>query len=164
MATDSSASDSLAAGAAASDDDTDISVDDLDLRAPQGEAVAARLAAGAQVELPAVPGADDIPVDGVVLQGARLAACVHRLAHPAKDAALTDRPAAMGALIVPGDEFAIDVEDADFGAVAGNDPAVAVDVFGTWIAATVTAEPLYDAASARVKGVQTGTPTTPTMG
>jgi 4-methylaminobutanoate oxidase (formaldehyde-forming) len=42
--------------------------------------------------------------------------------------------------------------------------AVAVDVFGTWVAATVTAEPLYDASSARVKGVQTGTPTTPTMG
>ena len=41
---------------------------------------------------------------------------------------------------------------------------VAVDVFGTWVAATVTAEPLYDAASERVKGVQTGTPTTPTMG
>jgi hypothetical protein len=28
----------------------------------------------------------------------------------------------MGALIVPGDELAIDVEDADFGAVAGNHP------------------------------------------
>jgi 4-methylaminobutanoate oxidase (formaldehyde-forming) len=42
--------------------------------------------------------------------------------------------------------------------------AVTVDVFGTWVAGTVTAEPLYDPASARVKEVQTGTTTTPTMG
>jgi 4-methylaminobutanoate oxidase (formaldehyde-forming) len=41
---------------------------------------------------------------------------------------------------------------------------VTVDVFGTWVAGVVTAEPLYDPASARVKGVQTGTTTTPTMG
>jgi 4-methylaminobutanoate oxidase (formaldehyde-forming) len=41
---------------------------------------------------------------------------------------------------------------------------VAVDVFGTWVGATVTPEPLYDPASARVKGVQTGVATTPTMG
>jgi glycine cleavage system aminomethyltransferase T len=42
--------------------------------------------------------------------------------------------------------------------------AMTVDVFGTWVAGVVTAEPLYDPASARVKGVQTGTTTTPTMG
>jgi 4-methylaminobutanoate oxidase (formaldehyde-forming) len=42
--------------------------------------------------------------------------------------------------------------------------AVAVDVFGTWVPATATAEPLYDPASERVKGVQTGATTTPTMG
>jgi 4-methylaminobutanoate oxidase (formaldehyde-forming) len=42
--------------------------------------------------------------------------------------------------------------------------AVAVDVFGTWIGARVAAEPLYDAASERVKGVQTGAATTPTIG
>ncbi|MCW2995978.1 MAG: FAD-dependent oxidoreductase, partial [Conexibacter sp.] len=40
---------------------------------------------------------------------------------------------------------------------------VAVDVFGTWVAGIVTAEPLYDPASERVKGVQTGTTSTPTM-
>jgi glycine cleavage system aminomethyltransferase T/glycine/D-amino acid oxidase-like deaminating enzyme len=50
--------------------------------------------------------------------------------------------------------------------VAYADPGtdVAVDVFGTWVPARVTAEPLYDPASARVKGVQTGTSTRPTMG
>jgi glycine cleavage system aminomethyltransferase T/glycine/D-amino acid oxidase-like deaminating enzyme len=41
--------------------------------------------------------------------------------------------------------------------------AVAIDVFGTWVAGEVQAEPLYDPASARVKGVQTGAATPPTM-
>jgi hypothetical protein len=41
-----------------------------------------------------------------------------------KDATLADRPAAMGALIVPGDQLAADVENADFGAVAGHHPAL----------------------------------------
>jgi 4-methylaminobutanoate oxidase (formaldehyde-forming) len=40
---------------------------------------------------------------------------------------------------------------------------VAIDVFGRWIGGVVTAEPLYDAASERVKGVQTGAAPTPTM-
>ena len=44
------------------------------------------------------------------------------------------------------------------------DTPVAVDVFGSWISATVKAEPLYDAASERVKGLQTGTSPTPTIG
>jgi 4-methylaminobutanoate oxidase (formaldehyde-forming) len=40
---------------------------------------------------------------------------------------------------------------------------VAVDVFGTWVGGRVAREPLYDPASERVKGVQTGAATTPTM-
>jgi 4-methylaminobutanoate oxidase (formaldehyde-forming) len=43
------------------------------------------------------------------------------------------------------------------------DTRVEVDVFGTWIGATVKAEPLYDPASERVKELQTGAPTTPTI-
>jgi glycine cleavage system aminomethyltransferase T/glycine/D-amino acid oxidase-like deaminating enzyme len=42
--------------------------------------------------------------------------------------------------------------------------AVAVDVFGTWVEGSIRAEPLYDPASARVKGVQTGAALPPTMG
>jgi 4-methylaminobutanoate oxidase (formaldehyde-forming) len=42
--------------------------------------------------------------------------------------------------------------------------AVTIDVFGRWIGGRVTAEPLYDPASARVKGVQTGAAPAPTMG
>jgi glycine cleavage system aminomethyltransferase T len=50
--------------------------------------------------------------------------------------------------------------------VAYADPgtAVAVDVFGTWVDGRVAAEPLYDPESARVKGVQTGAASAPTMG
>src|SRR5689334_21599297 len=40
---------------------------------------------------------------------------------------------------------------------------LAVDVFGTWIWARLAAEPLYDPASDRVKGVQTGAGAAPTM-
>ena len=40
---------------------------------------------------------------------------------------------------------------------------VTIDVFGTWVQGEIRAEPLYDAASDRVKGVQTGAATTPTM-
>jgi len=50
--------------------------------------------------------------------------------------------------------------------VAHADPGtvVAVDVFGTWVEGRVAAEPLYDPASARVKRVQTGAASAPTMG
>jgi glycine cleavage system aminomethyltransferase T/glycine/D-amino acid oxidase-like deaminating enzyme len=47
---------------------------------------------------------------------------------------------------------------------AAPDTRVAVDVFGTWVPATVAREPLYDPESARVKGLQTGASTTPTIG
>src|SRR5579871_7007517 len=96
----------------------------LDFRRPEGEAVAARVTASAQIELPAVPWADDILAHRVVLQGAGLAVGVHRFQHPVKDAALADRPAAMRTLIVPGNQFTADVEDADLSAVAGNHPAL----------------------------------------
>jgi glycine cleavage system aminomethyltransferase T/glycine/D-amino acid oxidase-like deaminating enzyme len=42
--------------------------------------------------------------------------------------------------------------------------AVTVDVFGTWAEGSIRAEPLYDPASERVKRVQTGAATRPTMG
>jgi glycine cleavage system aminomethyltransferase T/glycine/D-amino acid oxidase-like deaminating enzyme len=40
---------------------------------------------------------------------------------------------------------------------------VAVDVFGRWVGGLVTSEPLYDPASERVKGVQTGAAPTSTL-
>jgi glycine cleavage system aminomethyltransferase T/glycine/D-amino acid oxidase-like deaminating enzyme len=40
---------------------------------------------------------------------------------------------------------------------------VAIDVFGQWIAGRVAREPLYDPAGERVKGVQTGAASAPTM-
>jgi glycine cleavage system T protein len=47
---------------------------------------------------------------------------------------------------------------------AAVDTEVAVDVFGTWTGARVAREPLYDPASDRVKGVQTGAAATSTLG
>src|SRR6266849_1144230 len=109
-----------------SDNDIDMPVRGLELGPAQGEAFAARMAAGPQVELPAVPRTDDVLALRVVLQHPGLAVLVHRLADPVVDAALAHRPAAMGTLIVPGDQIAIDIEDADLGAVAGNHPTLAV--------------------------------------
>ena len=43
------------------------------------------------------------------------------------------------------------------------DTRVEVDVFGTWVGARIAQEPLYDPASDRVKGLQTGASTTPTI-
>jgi glycine cleavage system aminomethyltransferase T len=50
--------------------------------------------------------------------------------------------------------------------VAHADPGteVTIDVFGRWIGGRVVAEPLYDPAGQRVKGSQTGTAATPTIG
>src|SRR5712691_1103097 len=112
-----------------SDNDIDVPVGNLELGPAQGEAFAARMAAGPQVELPAVPRADDVLALRVVLQHPGFAVFIHRLADLTVDAALTDRPAAMGALIVPRNELAIDVEDADLGAVAGNHPPLSLGQF-----------------------------------
>src|SRR5258708_8735388 len=109
-----------------SDNDIDMPVGNLELGPAQGKAFATRMAAGPQIELPAVPWADDVLALRVVLQHSGFAVFIHRLADLAVDAALADRPAAMGTLIVPRNEFAIDVEDADFGAVAGNHPPLSL--------------------------------------
>src|SRR5258707_14666999 len=100
-----------------SDNDIDVPVGNLELGPAQGEAFAGRMAAGPQVELPAVPRADDVLALRVVLEHPGLAVVVHRLADLMVDAAPAHRPAPMGALIVPGDQLALDIEDADLGAV-----------------------------------------------
>src|SRR5580704_7601501 len=104
-------------------------VGDLQLGLAQRELLSGGVAAGSQVELPPVPRANDVLGSGVVLEHARLAVRVDRLENPLIDAALAHRPAAMCALIIPGDEFAIDHEHADLGAVAGYDPSLAVREF-----------------------------------
>src|ERR1700682_6203339 len=82
--------------------------------------------AGLQVELPAVPRADDVLFLVVILQHPGVAVVVERLLDPAVDAALADRALQMGALVVPGDQLAIDLEHADLGSVAGDHLATAV--------------------------------------
>src|SRR5499427_10815199 len=112
-----------------SDNDIDMPVGDLELGLAQSKAFAARMAAGPQIELPAVPRADDVLALRVVLQRPGFAVLVHRLADLTIDAALAHRSAPMGALIVPRNQLAIDVEDADLGAVAGNHPPLSLGQF-----------------------------------
>src|SRR5262249_53933428 len=102
-----------------SDNDIAMPVGDLELGFAQGEPFAARMTAGSQIEFPAVPGADDVLVLGVMLEHASLAVLVHRFADQVVNPSLAHRSAAMGTLIVPGDQFAIDVEDPDFDSVRG---------------------------------------------
>src|SRR5690242_10450759 len=73
-----------------------------------------------QAELPAVPRTHDVLFLVIILQHAGVAVLVDRLLDPAVDAALAHRPLQMSALVVPGDQLAVDLEDADLGAVAGN--------------------------------------------
>src|SRR5262249_7056822 len=101
-------------------------VDDLELGRAQTMLAAAGVTAGLQVELIAVPGAGDVRVGLVGGQHARALLGVDRLDHPLVDAALADRTLTMRALIVPGDDLAIDFEHADLGAIAGDDPAASL--------------------------------------
>ena len=65
---------------------------------------------------------------GIVFEGAGRAVVGDRLDHALHDAALADRPGAMGAAVVPGEEFVADPEDADLELPAIDDLAVAVGV------------------------------------
>src|SRR5882724_10253472 len=100
-------------------------VHDLELGAAQRMGGAAGMPPGLQAELIAVPGTDDVLLALVEMQPARALLAVDRLDHPLVDASLADRALPMGALIVPGDELAIDLEHADLDAVAGHDLAAA---------------------------------------
>src|SRR5260370_23816790 len=75
-----------------SDNDIDMPVGDLELGPTQGEPFAARMAAGPQIELPAVPGADNVLALRVVLQHPGFAVFIHRLADPAGEVG-ADTPA-----------------------------------------------------------------------
>src|SRR5215468_7787868 len=88
------------------------------------------MAAGLDAELVAVPGADDIGLGRIVFERARGAVIGDGLDHALHDAALADRPGAMGATVVPGKELAIDPEDTDLELSAIDDLAVAVGVVG----------------------------------
>src|SRR5260370_24982577 len=103
-----------------------LTVQDLELGAAQRMGCAAGMAAGLQAELVAVPGADDVRLVLVELQHARALLAVDRFDHPFVDAPLADRSRPMGALIVPGDQLAIDLEHADLDAIAGHDFAAAL--------------------------------------
>src|ERR1700685_2807730 len=87
------------------------------------------MVASAQVELPAMPRADDVLALGIVLKHSGLAVGVDRLDDLLVDAALAYGPATVRTPVIPGDELAIDHEDADLCAVARNHLAVAIREF-----------------------------------
>src|SRR5215510_4343002 len=103
-----------------------MSVGDLELGLAQPGLWIAWVRAGLQAELPAVPRADDVLLGLAVLQHAGVAVGVDRFLDLAVDAALAHRPLQVGTLVVPGDEFAVDLEHADLGAVAGDHLAAAL--------------------------------------
>src|SRR5262245_3068677 len=103
-----------------------LAVHDLELGAAQPVGGAAGVLSGLQAELVAVPGTDDMQLVLVELQHARALLVVDRLDDPLVDASLAHGAGPMGALIVPGDELAIDLEHADLDAVAGHDLAPAL--------------------------------------
>src|SRR5882724_10078844 len=102
-----------------------LTVHDLELGAAQRVGRAARMAAGLQAEFVTVPGTHDVGLVLVELQHPRALLTIERLDDPLVDAPLADRALPMGALIVPGDELAIDLEHADLDAVAGHHLAAA---------------------------------------
>src|SRR5262249_27588243 len=91
-------------------------------------AAEALVAAGPDAELEAVPGADDVGLDGIIFEGAGSAVVGHRLGDPLHDAALADRPGAMGAAVMPREELVADPEHADLKLSAIDNLAIAVGV------------------------------------
>src|SRR6266568_839559 len=85
---------------------------------------------GLDAEFVAVPGTDDVALGFVVLLRPRGLVARDRLEHALHDAALADRAGAMRASVMPGVEFAADLEDADFRISAHHHLAIAVGIVG----------------------------------
>src|ERR1700722_5437425 len=100
-------------------------VGDLELGLAQARLGIARMLAGLEAEFPAVPRADDVLFALAVLQHAGMSVGVDRFLDLAVDAALAHRSLQVGALVVPGDQLAVDLEHADLGPIAGNHLATA---------------------------------------
>src|SRR5882724_11665962 len=83
---------------------------------------------GLDAEFVAVPGTDDVAFGFVVLLRPRGLVARDRLEHAFHDAALADRAGAMRTSVMPGVEFAADLEDADFRISAHDHLAIAVGV------------------------------------
>src|SRR6266576_4652138 len=83
---------------------------------------------GLDAEFVAMPGTDDVALGFVVLLRPRGPVARDRLEHALHDAALADRAGAMRASVMPGVEFAADLEDADFRISAHHHLAIAVGI------------------------------------
>jgi hypothetical protein len=89
----------------------------------------ARVFAGPDIVFVSVPGADDVRILGVVLQGPHRAVARHRLDDALENTALAYRTAAMGAFVVPGMKLAVDQENSDLGLAASDQKAAALSQF-----------------------------------
>src|ERR1700716_1214830 len=81
-------------------------------------------------EFVAVPRADDLALGFVIGLRPRGLVARDRLEHALHDGALTDRAGAMRASVMPGVEFAADLEDADFRVSAHDHLAIAIGIVG----------------------------------
>src|SRR5882724_9126731 len=79
-------------------------------------------------EFVAVPRTNDVAFGFVILLRPRGLVARDRLEHALHDAALADRTGAMRASVMPGVEFAADLEDADFRISAHHHLAIAVGI------------------------------------
>src|SRR5712675_1249985 len=83
---------------------------------------------GLDAEFVAVPGTDDVALGFVILLRPRGLVARDRLEHALHDAALADRAGAMRTSVLPGVEFAADLEDADLRISTHHHLAIAVGI------------------------------------
>src|SRR5262245_39111387 len=111
-------------------DDIDLSVADLDRIAGEPHAGEAGVAAGAHVELEAVPRTDDVQRAGAVVDAEAATLRIEALLDALHQLALADRAALMRALVPPRVIGAVDTEHADLDLVVDDDLALAVRHLG----------------------------------
>src|SRR5205807_285063 len=101
-----------------------------DIRLAQSNAAVALMESRLDAVFITVPRTHDVGFGRVVFLAADRLVGGDRLDHSLHDASLANRPGAMGAAVVPGKKFAIDLEDSDFLLAAVDHLAVAVRVIG----------------------------------
>src|SRR5437660_7211037 len=98
-----------------SEDDIDLAPDDLQFRLPQAHARVALMPAGLDAVFIPVPRADDVFFGRTEAEHPHAAVGCDRFLDARENPSLAHRTAPMGAVIVPGIELAVDLEDADLG-------------------------------------------------
>src|SRR6266481_3628247 len=108
----------------------DLSVPDRQFGLAQPHPAVALMKSASDAEFVAVPRADDVALGFAIGLRPRSLVARDRLEHALHDAALADRAGAVRASVMPGVEFAADLEDADLRISAHHHLAIAVGIFG----------------------------------